>query len=220
MLKKQPFYIFYVIFSVIILELKKMNPYFLKNLTAIFLLFCLPIISFAQLTSIEKKIFDKFISPDVPFMKYTGNESTDSKNYSFELAVYCKTHLPFPKLRNNGFSQEDINNYKTEVAKWKANYGKFFPVFIEYFKYGQAGRAPEDDIKSYENAKKEWIKSNPEAFKEFEPILKKIESPYFIPSVLPDDFPEFVNTGNEQQDNNRYREKVEKWKTKHPEFKM
>ena len=196
-----------------------MKTYFVNFLSVLFLLNFLPHISFAQLSVDEKKIFDKYISQDFPKKDFTGNDSLDSQNHNLKLRSYCKTHRPFPKLHNKGYSQDDINNYNTEVNNWILQYGNDYPIFIEYYLYGKAGRTLEDDILSYNSAKKEWIKSHPDQFKEFEPILKKMETPYFIPLVLPDDFPSYVESGDSTQDFNQYLDKIKKWKINHPEFK-
>ncbi len=168
--------------------------------------------SFAQLTLAEKQILDKYFASDYPLMKFSETMDETMRDYSFKAAVYCKNHPPFPKLLNNGFSQDDVENYNKKVNEWVRTHGHQYPAFIEYHKYGKTGRTLEDDINAYENAKEEWIKSHPAEFKEMESIIKKMESKYFIPAILPDDFPVFIDTGNEMRDLEKYDEEVGKWK--------
>ncbi len=116
----------------------------------------------------------KYCDPNIPLSAFVRSE----KNTGPKMEEYAKNHPPFPKVKNSNYTNEDIINYNSEVANWKLNYGQHFPIFISYSKYSKE-LTPEDDKASYENAKKEWIKANPEKYKTLEPTLKRLESMYF-----------------------------------------
>lgn len=139
------------------------------------ILFVLSYFVSAQISFLEFKQIEPMLNPNTPIFKITGNDSLDKANYAFQMRAYCKENPPFPKLRNQGQSQEDIDRYNNEVTIWQKKYGDYFPIFVEYSNFSDKGRTAEDDQKAYQEAKKLWIRNNTEKYIEIEPLIQNLE---------------------------------------------
>jgi hypothetical protein len=102
----------------------------------------------------------KYCDPNFP--------KRESTSYAYDLQKYAKIHRPKPILKHTGNEEADKSRFESELIRWKKQ-NSYYPQFIPYSLY-QTFFTPEDDVRFYEAALKEWIKSNP---KEYEECLTK-----------------------------------------------
>lgn len=146
------------------------------NKLAIVILSLFPMLCMGQIVSKNKEYSKEYLSylnkveTNDNILKHCDPNfpKRESVSYAYELQAYAKTHRPIPTLKNTGNVESDKVKYETELIRWKKQ-NSYYPQFIPYSKY-QTFFTPEDDIKFYESALKEWIKSNPT---EYEECLKK-----------------------------------------------
>ncbi|NVO03967.1 MAG: hypothetical protein HXX09_14825 [Bacteroidetes bacterium] len=116
----------------------------------------------------EKKEIIQFQEDAKTYKNYVDPTFPDiSKHLDIQdptIADYAKQHPPIPLKINTGNEQFDQTDWEIKVNNWVAA-NPYFPQFIEYHKYNRLLTA-EDDLIFYNTAKAEWIKRNPEKYKE------------------------------------------------------
>jgi hypothetical protein len=106
----------------------------------------------------DELLFKKYLDPTFP------QTEQNIKTQNHDLADYIKQHQPIPLKLNTGNEQFDQIDWEVKVNDWFAK-NPYFPRFLEYHKDNYLLN-PEADIILYNTAKSEWIKRNPEKYKE------------------------------------------------------
>jgi len=107
-------------------------------------------------------IIIKYCDPTFP--------KSDSHSYNTDLQKYAKEHTPIPVLIRKGYSEIEKASFESKLILWKSK-NPYYPQFIPYHLY-KMNLTIKDDVIFYENALKEWIKSNPEKYKEINNLVE------------------------------------------------